>query len=783
MAALFRLSIAAVMLLLLLLPLPLGEEHLGVGALARAQHGQWFVFQVDSGGPAARAGLRVGDTVLALDGHRTLRKHITDPWLDFGQTHNWVVSRSGRTVHLRRTSTGARLQPLLLLTIALVYWAIGIVVLVRKPGDRLARQIFRFSVAMAGVLGLSTPAGNDVVWANPPEILAYACLPALFVQCFTGITTTGEPTARRRVIARGLWVAGLTAASGFAVSGFAGLPTYDLFRSLLLGAVAFGFMAGVASLVRARLRLPDCHVRRQVGVVLWGTVAAVAPVTILALLPSVGGGIPPVAPQLAAMTTICLPAGLGYAVLRHHLLDIDIIAGRTLIYGILAAVITICYASVVYLLSLIGLHETARSAVLIALLLTVVTLLFNKAQSRVRLLVDHVIYRDRYHHSRAVQHLAGSLTAGQSLDQALAQITEHLAGLFHCDGAAVMLRAPDGQHRVVTTSAGFRAPDRQRELLALAGAMPTNTPETWFPLIAHGETHGFLILGTGWNGPETTPEDRSLLQATAAQIAVASSGALLVERLKSKVEELELLRNQLLHVQDSERKRTAQEIHDGALQSVLQIVRHVDAAITMTPPNRRTLPFIAQLRELAELAHDTVFTLRVACMELYPSALGHLGLVAALEDLSRRTSREENVSVCFRHQSFPTDLRLAENAEETLYRIVREALANAVRHARAGTVSVELAIDGTGVMLTVRDDGRGFNPPKSVHTLLRTGHLGLVTMQERAEHLGGSMIVTSRPEAGTTIHIHLPVAVTRPVNQVPTEAGAAKETSHRHSAG
>jgi signal transduction histidine kinase len=139
-----------------------------------------------------------------------------------------------------------------------------------------------------------------------------------------------------------------------------------------------------------------------------------------------------------------------------------------------------------------------------------------------------------------------------------------------------------------------------------------------------------------------------------------------------------------------------------------------------------------------------------------PGAGGTLGPVAA-ERSPRHQGRWQAAALTARTglaitvTGPPERLPLRPDAEEHLYRLALEALNNAVKHADAGELAVRVTLAGDAVEVTVADDGRGFDPDAS-----HPGHLGLHTMRERAEAVGGTLELSARPEAGTTVRCRVP---------------------------
>jgi tetratricopeptide (TPR) repeat protein len=204
-------------------------------------------------------------------------------------------------------------------------------------------------------------------------------------------------------------------------------------------------------------------------------------------------------------------------------------------------------------------------------------------------------------------------------------------------------------------------------------------------------------------------------------------------------------------------RRIAREIHDDFGQRLAGLALSLKAA-------RKQLPEGSQLSELdaiggglAELSED----LRRLSHDLHPAALERLGLPAALRDrcteIERRHGLQVRLGVTGGEGSFPPNVALG------LYRIAQEALANAVRHAGAHTVQVTLRAASGTAFLTVADDGQGFDPDAARST---GGGVGLVSIEERTQLLGGRCRIASAPGAGTEIEISVPLPAAGALSQL-----------------
>ncbi len=757
------LGVLAIMLL------PWVTAHLyesDVGARVQWEGDGWVVTWVDPAGPAAAAGLRAGDVVVSLDGAQPAARRKTDPSLNLSAASEWAVLRDGHTLAMRpawqRTPWYDFSEPVAFLTIALAFWGVAVLVRLLKPGDELAREFYKLNVAAAIVLALTPAAGADIVWAKVVEVLAFAHLPALFLG-FTARFARGAPPMGRTIIAiRALLVVGVGCGVLYLLAGEAGSEWYYSLRVVLLGLLSLGIISGLAVLLMAYVRPRSPDARPQIQIVLVSAVVAAAPLTILSLIPASLGASPILRPQFAALTAILLPAGSAYAIVRHRFFGIDVVAERALVYGAMTFLLAGCYALFLYGLGFVGDGPIPHSTPILSLLFfAALTMTFIPVRDRLRLIVDHLIYRDRYDYVRTLRALGYRLASPQPIDRVLSDVANSLARTMNLRGAAVFTRNADGElvMRVSTGDPGDM-PLAQSVAGGTAGWTGQNPagPGRWIQLVVHGEEIGVLYLAPKRSGVDFSVEDLTLAETIASQAAVAIANALLVERLQGKVAELELLGDRLLRVQEEERKRLAEVIHDGPLHTVLDLVRQADTAPHGAPLGHPDGDGPAvRLHELAERGRDAVHELRTICSDLYPSELAHLGLVAALESLVSRTNRDESVVVRFSTEGFPEDCRLTPPVEDTLYRVAREALDNACRHAEADAAVIELRLEDREVELTVRDDGRGFVVPASPAALLRSGHLGLATMHERVERLRGRLRVVSAPGKGTEVRVRIHV--------------------------
>jgi signal transduction histidine kinase len=254
------------------------------------------------------------------------------------------------------------------------------------------------------------------------------------------------------------------------------------------------------------------------------------------------------------------------------------------------------------------------------------------------------------------------------------------------------------------------------------------------PIRGSGETFGNLYLTDKLDGASFTEADQQLIEMLAGHAAVAIQNA----RLYSQVERLAIL---------EERSRIGMDLHDGVIQSIYAVGLTLESARLAMPPGAEEPE--ALLDTAVAGLNEAIRDIRNFILDLRPRRFPgdvHMGLEQLVREFQANTMVPVTLSIPERLSELPLPLARA------IYLTTQEALANVARHARAKGVSVALSCTDQEVTLTVRDDGRGFDPEAET---VRIGH-GLANMQARAEGLGGSFRIRATPAQGTAITLQLP---------------------------
>jgi signal transduction histidine kinase len=366
---------------------------------------------------------------------------------------------------------------------------------------------------------------------------------------------------------------------------------------------------------------------------------------------------------------------------------------------------------------------------------------------------------------RAMSDAVLAIAAERRVDPVLQKLADAACDLVGARYAAIGIPDGDGGFAMFITSgmsdAQYEALGELPRTHGMLGAMlettePHRTPdiqddsrfEGWpaahpnmrsflgVPITSRSDVIGafYLTEKKGERKAGFTDEDEELIRTLAAHAAIAIENARLHERSR----ELSTI---------EERKRLARELHDSVTQTLFSIGLTAEAAAELVdsePARARD-----QLGHLQELARAAMREMRSLIFELRPAELETEGLAAALrkhvEVLRRLHEQEIELQV-------GGDRRLPPAVEKGLLRIAQEALGNALRHAGASRVAISLVTRDSLVALRVADDGRGFDPEEAA---ARSRRLGLTSMRERTEALGGMLSIDSEPGSGTTVAVEV----------------------------
>lgn len=235
-------------------------------------------------------------------------------------------------------------------------------------------------------------------------------------------------------------------------------------------------------------------------------------------------------------------------------------------------------------------------------------------------------------------------------------------------------------------------------------------------------------------------------------------GSDITERKRLEQERLSLflhiedLSRRLVQAQEQVRRRFSRELHDRTSPNLAALRINLDIIAMASPTERGTRNFVDRVDDTKALIWDTTLSIREICAELHPPVLDIGGLLSVVHSYAEQFTKRTGLPV--RVNCLHGEVRLAPDLELSLFRIVQEALTNCAKHANARGVDVNLQLDSSPLVLSVVDDGIGFDLDRVMQTRHLAG-MGLLNMRETAEFAGGRFRVESAPGNGTRVCVEI----------------------------
>ena len=435
---------------------------------------------------------------------------------------------------------------------------------------------------------------------------------------------------------------------------------------------------------------------------------------------------------LTMVTFVLIPLSVAMAILRYRLWDIDILINRTLVYTLLTVSTLGLYVLIVFGAS--ALLRTHNDLFFSLLATALIAVLFQPLRQQLQLGVNRLLYGERNEPYRVLSRLGQRLQETLPADTLLLTIVETVAHALKLPYVALTWKQdqPSFGTEGMTPLASF-------------GTHPHGSAPIRVSLLHQGKHLGDLLLAPRQRREELTPADMRLVRDLSPQIAMALHSTLLLTELQQLTIDLQRSRERLVTAREEERRRLRRDLHDGLgpqLSSQTLTLSAIKKLLRQDPETAEHLVSDAIIH-----AQEAVSDIRRLVYALRPPALDDLGLRAALQEQINQYGTSGIVLTLEAPEMLPP---LPAALEMACYRIVQEALTNVVRHAHATCATVHLELQEALMVVEVKDNGQGLPPG------VRSG-VGLNSLRERAEELGGTCLVETFPQGGTRVFARLPL--------------------------
>jgi signal transduction histidine kinase len=620
-------------------------------------------------------------------------------------------------------------------TLATVFLASALVIVIRKPDDWLALFVAVMLVMFGTITFSDTMTGlttaHPALWL-PARFIAW--FGDVAIMLFFFIFPTGQFVPRWTRFVLVLWAVMQGSRLFFPETSFnlqhAARPLYNVLFSA-------GLASGMFAQIYRYQRISGPAQRQQTKWVVFSVALALGGILLvktafqgfqseqyLPLLLGIGA--------IQAIFIVLIPISIAVAVVRYRLWEIDPIINRTLVYGALTISVIGLYVVVV---GALGVVFQARGSFFISIVATgIAAVVFEPLRARLQRGANRLMYGERDDPYAVVARLSQRLESTLAPEAVLPTIVETVAQALKLPYAGLSVRSD----QMLVTSAEWR---RDLSLITEERSLLT------LPLTYQGESVGELRLAPRAPDETFSLTDRQLLQDLAYQAGVAAHAVRLTLELQQLNTDLQRSREQIITAREEERRRLRRDLHDGLgpqLASQALKLEAVRDLIRSRPERAEQL-----VDDLIDKSQETIADVRRLVYGLRPPALDEFGLLGAIREYARQCEiKGVRITVTAPEQLPP----LPAAVEVAVYRIAQEALTNVIRHAgaQAVAVSVTLAEAPAALQLEISDDGAGL--PATYHP-----GVGLNSMRERAAELGGDCMIEARAEGGTHVFAQLPL--------------------------
>lgn len=418
---------------------------------------------------------------------------------------------------------------------------------------------------------------------------------------------------------------------------------------------------------------------------------------------------------------IFVPVAIAFAILRYRLWDIDLIINRTLIYGILSVLIVSIYVVLVGGLSALF---NASGVQIFSLLSTgIVAISFYSLRDWVQRSVNRLMFGQRDEPHTVLMELSSRLSTALLPQDLLKTSLETIGITLKLPYVAITIRR--GEIHMMQAEYGTN-----RTLVHI------------FPLIYQNETMGELLVSQRSPNESLNPADQMVIAGIAQQMGAVAYAV----RLQS---DLQAARERLVITREEERRRLRRDLHDGIGPALASLPLKIDAAVDLIPLDQQRA--VSLLEDVKRQSQQLVAEVRQIVHNLRPSALDELGLVEALRSaLAQIGTHPNSLQITLTADLLPS---LPAAVEAATYRITMEAVTNVIKHAQARHcwITLQRIAHPPQMQIAIEDDGIGLS-----HGIVP--NVGLNSMRERAEELGGTFLLQNRPSSGTRITVLLPLS-------------------------
>ena len=734
----------------------------------------WIVESMTRNGLASQSGIVEGDRPVEINGQpaETFLEKYKENKLVFGTSFRElsVIGDSGqiKSVALEGStvSWGSITEQIVWLVVCLIFWATGFYVIYKRPGNRAAVLLCISGLFFGLVLSSNMAAEIAVPVALHLEIFATIVSPWILLHFF--IVLPEERSWSHSNLVYLIYIPAVITLILFPLIGYANGQPVQWFRTVRLLVYGTGFLGALGFAIVNYFRAASVKTRIQMKIVLIGCLAALVPFLVLYIFPEAIWRRVAIPHEFSILFIVFIPLAMGYAVVTRKILDIDFFLRRGLVYTLVTVVMAVILSAGIF--TILALRDTfgaPQEIILTLALAAIATALFGPIKNRIEILVDKLLYKDRYDYRKIIQTLSASLHSAKDFTDASRLIVGTLVQSLNLAGGCLLIGSQAGSYAIGVAQGTFAGKNEQEKLLDLVSrrdhsiefpsSVSSEDPNLRYiiPLVAADKEVGILCLSEKLSRQDFSTADMYLLQGLASVAAVSLRSAMLI--------------------QDVSIRDTFVSIASHELRTPLtSIMGFAEILLKRNPPDDIREQWLKNIiesgQQLTDMVDDLLNVTRIQSGKL-KIKLEQIELSDVFEerlDIIRESTDKHEIT---------SDIEPGLNAiladREKFGQVVGNLLSNAVKYSpEGGHVTLRACKDSENsrAVISVCDEGIGIGP-EDKNSLFTTFHriqrsetqgikgsgLGLYIAKEWIEAMNGEIWLESELDKGSTFFITIPL--------------------------
>ncbi len=688
-----------------------------------------------------------------------------------GQDHSYLVE-------VAKSDFGTTTERLIPLWIALGFWLAGNAVLAFSRSG--ISPILFFLACQAALISLSTGAvssyGPDwtkvllhigLIWTGAFIVNLHFTFPVRNIKRITKSAAT--------IIISAAAIISLILSISFSID-------IDVITSKIWWITLFilgtDMVAAIILLIQAYKKAPNVREHHQAGIIILSGIIGILPTVVFSIIPILIAGYPLIPPHYSFLSLVMIPIGYGYAILRYRLIGVDKTINRGTAYSLVALFLGAIYTIIYSLSARFSPSLLNYSPIWVLVYALTFAALTNKLYHLFLNFVNQILYGGWYDYRSVVENVSYSLVSMPSEDDAIGSVLcQTISKSMRLENTSLILS--DGSVFIFTENSPKQAKQMDFEKLKklFDRVSTTNSDDIFLPykeniegltLIDVGvqddqpqyliplkgkdkKILGVFIVGKKRDGESLDESDLEILRVVVHQAQVTLENALLLAEAQEHSAKISRLHRQVLRAREEERKRVARDLHDLIIQSLVGVNYRV-AEMRVDLKTIQDNILVETQDEIRRVMTD----LRQICADLRPPSLDVLGLTSAIQ--AKATEIEDGAPFQIRVMiEGNEDQEISEEVKLCIYRLVQESLINVQKHSDADHVEVWMQITSEKIMVSITDNGVGFEVPERFGELTQEKHFGLVGLKEMVEAVSGEFQVNSKPGSGCVLSVEVPL--------------------------